>query len=141
MPRKREMPQRRRSGKVERMSVANAGKPIEIRPHKPAADEAQLQHKRLLSGPFWQRIPAYREVDEATFLDHRFQMKHTITKPDRLLATVLPPAGSAEPDASRARPDVAPDSSSTLTAWLLGLALAAALAEMVVRRGDSHAAA
>lgn len=60
---------------------------------------------------------------------------------DRLLATVLPPARSTGSDTSAARRDVLPDSSPGLTAWLLGLALVAAIAEMLVRRGDSHAAA
>ena len=35
---------------------------------KPAIDPAGLVHTELLDGPFWQRIPAYHEVDEATFL-------------------------------------------------------------------------
>ena len=55
---------------------------------KPPVDAAQLNHRQLLGGPFWQKIPAYRNVDEAEFLDHRFQMKNTITRPDKLLATV-----------------------------------------------------
>src|SRR5262245_16937150 len=55
---------------------------------KPPADQAQLAHRELLDGPFWQRIPAYRLVDEATFLDHAWQAKNTITKPEKLLAAV-----------------------------------------------------
>ncbi len=55
---------------------------------KPPADQAQLAHRELLDGPFWQRIPAYRTVDEATFLDHVWQAKNTITRPDKLLAAV-----------------------------------------------------
>lgn len=55
---------------------------------KPAVDPAALQHKNLLSGPFWQRIPAYAEVDEKTFLDHRWQAKNTITNVGKLLAAV-----------------------------------------------------
>jgi lysine 2,3-aminomutase len=61
---------------------------IEIRPLKPAVDPASLSHRDLLDGAFWQQIPAYRTVSEAEFLDHKFQMKHTITRPDKLLATV-----------------------------------------------------
>ena len=60
----------------------------EIRPLKAPVDPASLGHRNLLDGPFWQVIPAYRNVSEAEFLDHRFQMKHTITRPDKLLATV-----------------------------------------------------
>jgi lysine 2,3-aminomutase len=52
---------------------------------KPAVDPSTLEHKQLLDGPFWQRIPAYREVDEKTFLDHAWQAKHTITNVAKLL--------------------------------------------------------
>ena len=55
---------------------------------KPRVDPSTLQHRQLLDGPFWQRIPAYRSVDEATFLDHSWQAKNTITNPARLLAAV-----------------------------------------------------
>src|SRR5215210_227848 len=55
---------------------------------KPEVDPSTLLHRQLLDGPFWQRIPAYRAVDEATFLDHTWQAKHTITNPAKLLATV-----------------------------------------------------
>jgi lysine 2,3-aminomutase len=64
------------------------GNGIGVRPLKPPVDQAQLSHRGLLSGPFWQKIPAYRSVSEEEFLDHRFQMKNTITRPDKLLATV-----------------------------------------------------
>src|SRR5688500_14183804 len=60
----------------------------EISPLKAPVDPATLGHRNLLDGPFWQVIPAYRNVSEAEFLDHKFQMKHTITRPDKLLATV-----------------------------------------------------
>jgi lysine 2,3-aminomutase len=58
------------------------------RRHRTAVDPAGLSHRQLLGGPFWQKIPAYRSVSEAEFLDHRFQMKNTITRPDKLLAAV-----------------------------------------------------
>ena len=56
-----------------------------IPPTKPPVDPVTLTHKDLLSGPFWQKIPAYREVGEAQFLDHSWQSKHTITKVSKLL--------------------------------------------------------
>ena len=59
-----------------------------ITPLRAPVDPATLGHRNLLEGPFWQVIPAYRNVSEAEFLDHRFQMKHSITRPDKLLATV-----------------------------------------------------
>jgi lysine 2,3-aminomutase len=55
---------------------------------KPPVDPATLTYRELLDGPFWQRIPAYRAVDEATFLDHSWQAKNTITNPQKLLAAV-----------------------------------------------------
>src|SRR5678815_4231481 len=55
---------------------------------KPQVDPSTLQHRNLLDGTFWQRIPAYRTVDEATFLDHSWQAKNSITNPAKLLAAV-----------------------------------------------------
>jgi lysine 2,3-aminomutase len=55
---------------------------------KPKVDPSTLEHRNLLDGPFWQRIPAYQSVDEATFLDHTWQAKNSITNPAKLLATV-----------------------------------------------------
>ncbi len=52
---------------------------------KPPVDPATLTHKDLASGPFWQKIPAYKTVDEKQFLDHSWQSKHTITKVSKLL--------------------------------------------------------
>lgn len=49
---------------------------------------SRLPHRDLLTGDFWRKIPAYADVDEATFLDHRWQAKHSITKADKLVATV-----------------------------------------------------
>ena len=45
-------------------------------------------HRALEGGEFWRRLPGYREVDEATFLDHRFQAKASVTRVDQL--QVLP---------------------------------------------------
>lgn len=55
---------------------------------KPQVDPSTLAHRQLLDGPFWQRIPAYRSIEEATFLDHSWQAKNTITNPQKLLAAV-----------------------------------------------------
>ncbi len=52
---------------------------------KPPVGPDALRHRDLLDGEFWRRIPAYSEVDEATFLDHRWQSKKTITRPEKLL--------------------------------------------------------
>src|SRR5215510_3597187 len=55
---------------------------------KASVDPSTLHHRQLLDGAFWQRIPAYRLVDEATFLDHTWQAKNTITNPQKLLQAV-----------------------------------------------------
>ncbi len=55
---------------------------------KPEVDPSTLHHRQLLDGAFWQRIPAYRLVDEATFLDHSWQAKNSITNPQKLLQAV-----------------------------------------------------
>lgn len=52
---------------------------------KPQVDPATLTHKQLLDGPFWQAIPAYRNVSEQDFLDHKWQARNSITKPAKLL--------------------------------------------------------
>ncbi|TMQ03891.1 MAG: KamA family radical SAM protein, partial [Deltaproteobacteria bacterium] len=65
--------------------------PTEVPPIKhlkPSIDPSTLFHRQLLGGAFWQKIPAYRLVDEATFLDHTWQARNTITSPQRLLQTV-----------------------------------------------------
>lgn len=55
---------------------------------KPPVDPATLAHRELLEGPFWQRIPAYKNIGEAEFLDHNWQAKHSITKVEKLLAAL-----------------------------------------------------
>jgi len=55
---------------------------------RPPADPSTMAHRDLLDGEFWRRIPAFKDIDEATFLDHRWQMKNTITKTSKLLAAV-----------------------------------------------------
>jgi lysine 2,3-aminomutase len=55
---------------------------------KPPVDPATLTHTQLQEGDFWRRIPAYEAIDEATFLDHKWQAKNTITRVDKLLAAV-----------------------------------------------------
>lgn len=53
---------------------------------RPPVGSEALRHRDLLSGDFWRRIPAFSKVPEQEFLDHRWQMKHTVTKPSKLLA-------------------------------------------------------
>ncbi len=62
---------------------------------RPAVAPETLAHRDLRDGLFWQSIPAFADVDEATFLDHRWQMKHTITKAAKLLQAVSGLVGDA----------------------------------------------
>jgi lysine 2,3-aminomutase len=52
---------------------------------KPPVDPATLSYKQLRRDEFWRKIPAYREIDEKTFLDANWQAKHSITRIDKLL--------------------------------------------------------
>jgi lysine 2,3-aminomutase len=60
----------------------------DIVPLKPPVDPATLRHKAMLDAPDWRRIPAYANVTEEQFLDHRWQAKSSITRPDKLLAAL-----------------------------------------------------
>lgn len=69
---------------------------------KPPVDPSTLEHRNLLAGEFWQKIPAYREATEAQFLDHNWQAKHTITNIAKLLKaleTLVSPAFIADAEA------------------------------------------
>jgi lysine 2,3-aminomutase len=57
-------------------------------PTRTRATADDLAHRRLLEGPFWRRIPAYAEVPEASFLDHTWQAKHSVTDVARLRAVI-----------------------------------------------------
>jgi lysine 2,3-aminomutase len=54
-----------------------------------------LAYKRLREGEFWRHVPAYAQIDEATFLDHLWQQKHSVKTPEELLNTI---AGLASAD-------------------------------------------
>jgi len=60
----------------------------EIRHLKPTVDPSSLAHRELLDGPFWQKVPAYRRIDEPTFLDWSWQARSSITNPAKLLAAI-----------------------------------------------------
>ena len=55
---------------------------------RPPVPASSLAHRDLLTGDFWRRIPAFKDVPEADFLDYRWQMKNTITKVPKLLEKV-----------------------------------------------------
>ena len=55
---------------------------------KPPAPPEQFEYKRLKQGEFWRHIPAYAEVDEATFLDHLWQERQSVKTAEELLQTI-----------------------------------------------------
>ena len=60
----------------------------EIVHKKPPVDPEILEYKNLKQGEFWRHIPAYREIDQATFLDHLWQQKHAVKTPEELLEAI-----------------------------------------------------
>ncbi|HVA28021.1 MAG TPA: KamA family radical SAM protein [Candidatus Baltobacteraceae bacterium] len=60
----------------------------DIKHLKPPAPPSQFEYKNLKQGEFWRHIPAYREIDEATFLDHLWQQKNAVKTAEELLATI-----------------------------------------------------
>src|SRR5215831_3311560 len=73
------------AGEGAKLEIAPAEAPPAL---KPPVDPSTLVHRELLTGPFWQRIPAYAAISEAEFLDHRWQAKHSITNIGKLLTTL-----------------------------------------------------
>ena len=69
-------------------SPSLAGPDAEITHLKPPVDPASLRHRDLLDGPFWKKVPAYHDIDEATFMDWGWQARHSITNPGKLLAAI-----------------------------------------------------
>ncbi len=55
---------------------------------KPQVAASSLMYKHLLDGEFWRHIPAYRCIDTATFLDHVWQSRNTVTHAKRFRQTL-----------------------------------------------------
>lgn len=51
-------------------------------------------HITLKEGKFWRSVPGYANIDTKTFLDHRWQVRNSITKSERL----KPVLGNTVPD-------------------------------------------
>lgn len=65
-----------------------SGETDEIHALKPPVDPATLLHKQLRRDEFWRDIPAYADVSYEQFIDHAWQSKHTITRPEKLIETL-----------------------------------------------------
>ena len=71
-----------------------------LNPTSPDADKRRAQvallhkghqdvsHRELVGGDFWRRVPAYAHIDEATFCDHNWQLKNSITSVKKLLESL-----------------------------------------------------
>jgi len=83
---------------IELKLVHDAAPPSPIAAKRPAVDPSVLLHRTLLGGPFWQKIPAYKAIDDATFLDHAWQAKNSITRVVKLVETIegMVPPGFVE---------------------------------------------
>lgn len=62
---------------------------------KPPVDPSSLRHRELTEGNYWGHLPGFADVDEATFLDHRWQAKNSVINLKRLQQIV----GNLVPDA------------------------------------------
>ena len=73
---------------MENVTQLQTEEPAKIPHLKAEVNPTELTHQALQSGKFWQKIPAYKDVTEEEFLDHKFQARNSITRPDKLLAAV-----------------------------------------------------
>src|SRR5688572_32938058 len=55
---------------------------------KPAVDPKAYAHRNFRADEFWRQIPGFADVDRATFLDWKFQNKHSVTSLDKLAAVL-----------------------------------------------------
>ena len=55
---------------------------------KPIVSPESLEWRNLRRDAFWQNIPAWREIDEETFLNYKWQEKNAITNPKKLIKAV-----------------------------------------------------
>ena len=55
---------------------------------KPTVEKSSLEWRNLRRDPFWQAIPAWKEVDEKEFLNYKWQEKNAITNPKKLIKAV-----------------------------------------------------
>ena len=72
----------RAAARVDPKALPHYGFPMARHPN------INLDHRDLRRDEFWRKIPAYKDVDTETFLDHRWQAKNSITKPKKLVAAV-----------------------------------------------------
>jgi lysine 2,3-aminomutase len=62
---------------------------------KPPAGPEAFEHMEFRQGEFWRTIPAYKDVDQATFLNWIWQGQKSVKSPEELMATIQ---GLVKPD-------------------------------------------
>ena len=55
---------------------------------KPPAGPEAFEHMQFRQGEFWRAIPAYKDIDEATFLNWIWQGQKSVKSPEELMATI-----------------------------------------------------
>ena len=75
-------------GIIEIMTLKILDDKRKIKHLKPMVSEEDIKWRNLRRDAFWQTIPAWKEVDETTFLDYKWQEKNAITNPKKLIAAV-----------------------------------------------------
>lgn len=60
----------------------------EIKHLKPKVSPLDLSWRNLRRDAFWQKIPAWKDIDEETFLNHKWQEKNAATNIKKLLKAV-----------------------------------------------------
>ena len=60
----------------------------EIKHLKPKVSKDDLNWRNLRRDQFWQNIPGWKEIDEDTFLSHKWQEKNAITNSKKLIKAV-----------------------------------------------------
>ena len=73
---------------MAKTDIASPTVDIPIRQLRPPAEPEAFEHMQFRQGEFWRSIPAYKDVDEKTFLDWLWQSKHSVKSPDELMATI-----------------------------------------------------
>jgi len=71
--------------------MTTAPQPIQddsVKHLKPQVDPTTITWRNPRRDAFWQTIPAWKDVDESTFLESKWQEKNAITNPKRLIAAL-----------------------------------------------------
>ena len=68
------------------MDILNIGK--KTNHLKPLVEEKDLEWRNLRRDEFWQKIPAWKDIDKETFLSHKWQEKNAATNIKKLLKAV-----------------------------------------------------